>query len=71
VIPNRDALDQRVQELLLQYAGKPVPLPEYWGGYRVRPTVMEFWQARPNRLHDRFRYSRLSEDQWKIERLSP
>jgi pyridoxamine 5'-phosphate oxidase len=71
VLSDRAAFDQRVQKLLLQYAQQPVPLPDYWGGYRVRPLAMEFWQARPNRLHDRFRYSRLSENEWKIQRLSP
>jgi pyridoxamine 5'-phosphate oxidase len=48
-----------------------VPLPENWGGYRVVPDTMEFWQGRTNRLHDRFRYSRQKDSGWLIERLSP
>jgi pyridoxamine-phosphate oxidase len=71
VLPNRDELDRRAQELAVEYANRPVPLPPYWGGYRVRPSAIEFWQGRPDRLHDRFRYSRQVPDGWKIERLSP
>jgi len=49
-----------------------VPLPSFWGGYRVRPTTIEFWQARSSRLHDRFLYSRAHDsDDWRIERLAP
>ena len=56
--------------LEIQYAGGPIPRPEHWGGYRVVPTVLEFWQGRPSRLHDRLRYTR-SEGGWLIERLAP
>jgi pyridoxamine 5'-phosphate oxidase len=48
-----------------------VPLPAYWGGFRVTPLSFEFWQGRPSRLHDRLRYTRQSDGSWKIERLSP
>ncbi|MBI4657630.1 MAG: pyridoxamine 5'-phosphate oxidase [Verrucomicrobia bacterium] len=70
-IHSREELDNRMEELLRQYEGKEVPLPPYWGGFRLVPGWFEFWQSRPNRLHDRFRYTRLSEHTWKIERLSP
>jgi pyridoxamine 5'-phosphate oxidase len=57
-------------EVTERYAGKPVPLPPHWGGYRVRPDRFEFWQGRPNRLHDRFRYT-LTDGKWNIDRLAP
>lgn len=73
VLPDRAALDRRAEELEREFAGKEVPVPEFWGGYRVRHEVMEFWQGRPNRLHDRFRYSRSDTEKgaWILERLSP
>jgi pyridoxamine 5'-phosphate oxidase len=70
VIADRETLEARIRAFELQYAGGPIPRPEHWGGYRVVPTVIEFWQGRPSRLHDRLRYTR-SEDGWLIERLSP
>ncbi len=70
VIPNRDVLDQRAKELGDEFA-EGVPRPPYWGGYRVVPDVMEFWQSRPGRLHDRFRYRRDPKGAWTIERLAP
>jgi pyridoxamine 5'-phosphate oxidase len=71
VLPSRAALEQRVAELEAELAGQPVPLPEYWGGYRLAPETFEFWQGRPNRLHDRLRYTRQPDGSWQIERLSP
>jgi pyridoxamine 5'-phosphate oxidase len=71
VIPGREELEKRVAELEKQYQGGEIPRPDYWGGYRVIPEVIEFWQGRPNRLHDRLRYRRNGEDRWIIERLSP
>ena len=71
VLVNREELDQRFGELMARYADQLVPLPPNWGGYRVWPGVIEFWQARLNRLHDRFRYSRTGDCDWKRERLSP
>lgn len=71
-IPGRAFLDARVESLEKQYAGEEVlPLPENWGGYFVRPVMIEFWQGQTNRLHDRLRYSRLPEGDWKLERLAP
>ncbi len=70
VIADREILEARIRAFELQYAGGPIPRPEHWGGYRVVPTVIEFWQGRPSRLHDRLRYTR-SEGGWLIERLSP
>ena len=70
VIPSREILDQRAQDLLKRFAGQPVPLPDFWGGYRVIPRTIEFWQGRPSRLHDRLQYVR-SDTGWTIQRLSP
>jgi pyridoxamine 5'-phosphate oxidase len=70
-IANREVLETRANELQAKYPGEEVPLPPYWGGYCLAPTRIEFWQGRPNRLHDRFQYLRQPDGQWKIERLSP
>ncbi len=71
VLIDREELDARAQMLAQQFHGKPVPLPAYWGGFRVQPNAVEFWQARVSRLHDRFRYTRLATQEWRRERLSP
>jgi len=70
VIPNRDVLERRMKELTAQYQAGGPPLPLNWGGFRVWPREIEFWQGRVNRLHDRFRYTR-SGSGWKVERLAP
>jgi pyridoxamine 5'-phosphate oxidase len=70
VIIDEDSLERRVSDIEREYLDRDVPRPEYWGGYRVVPDWVEFWQGRPNRLHDRFVYRR-SESGWTIERLSP
>ena len=72
VIPGRQFLEERMQALEQQYAGRAdIPRPEHWGGYRVAPTAIEFWQGRENRLHDRLRYRRLPDGCWTSERLAP
>lgn len=71
VISGRDILEQRMAELIAQYEGNIVPLPPYWGGFRVEPYVFEFWQNRNSRLHDRLRYKPTEGGRWSIERLSP
>lgn len=71
VIPDRAVLEARQREVEAEYAGREVPLPPYWGGFRVIPTSIEFWQSRPNRLHDRLRYVREDSGTWRVERLSP
>jgi pyridoxamine 5'-phosphate oxidase len=70
VIPNREVLEQRMQELEAAYQDQDIPRPPHWGGFRVQPNTVEFWQGRPSRLHDRLRY-RLDDGTWIVERLSP
>jgi pyridoxamine 5'-phosphate oxidase len=70
VIQSRQQLDSQIPELERRYPGDDVPLPPYWGGFRLRPDAIEFWQGRTNRLHDRLRYVR-DGNEWRIERLSP
>ncbi|HWD47907.1 MAG TPA: pyridoxamine 5'-phosphate oxidase [Actinomycetota bacterium] len=67
---DRATLERRVAELATSLPDGMVPLPDFWGGYRLTPEVVEFWQGRPNRLHDRLRYRRAG-DAWVIERLAP
>ncbi len=69
-VVDRAALDARFDELALRWAGQDVPVPDFWGGLRVVPDAVEFWQGRPSRLHDRLRYRRES-GSWVVERLSP
>jgi pyridoxamine 5'-phosphate oxidase len=71
VLTGREELEVRLAALVAQYGEGEIPLPPYWGGYRVIPASVEFWQGRPSRLHDRLRYSRRPDDSWRIERLSP
>jgi pyridoxamine 5'-phosphate oxidase len=70
VIEGRAVLERRVAELATGSTDGKVPLPEFWGGYRLAHEVVEFWQGRPNRLHDRLRYRRVGAA-WRIERLAP
>jgi pyridoxamine 5'-phosphate oxidase len=69
-IANRDVLENRFQEFDLKF-GDNVPRPPHWGGYRVIPEVIEFWQGQANRLHDRLRYTLQADGSWVIERLAP
>ena len=70
VIPGRSDLEQKVSDLKERYANREVPVPPFWGGFRLQPQAFEFWQGRENRLHDRIRYT-LQGGVWVIERLSP
>lgn len=71
IIDGRRVLDARMAEVTERFTKKRIPLPPHWGGYRLTPDTMEFWQGRPNRLHDRFRYTRKSDESWQIDRLAP
>lgn len=71
VIPSRAVLEEQLAELEEQYKGKEITRPPHWGGYLVRPVSIEFWQGRPNRLHDRIRYTLQNTLDWNIERLAP
>jgi pyridoxamine 5'-phosphate oxidase len=70
-VHDRAVLEDRWKQVEAQYQGQEVPRPPFWGGYLLSPTRIEFWQGRPNRLHDRFRYTRKPDKTWLIERLSP
>ena len=71
VLPDRQALERRVQEAEARFASaEAIPRPGFWGGYAVKPSAVEFWQGRPSRLHDRLRY-RLEGGAWVVERLAP
>lgn len=71
IIENREVLENELKFLEDKYQNKEVPRPKSWGGFLVRPKSMEFWQGRPNRLHDRFRFTLSDDLDWKIERLAP
>lgn len=79
VLQGREELEQRVKDVEQRFDGKDeIPVPEFWGGIRVVPDMIEFWQGRPSRLHDRFMYTKVDEGQegrneagWRVERLSP
>ncbi len=71
VISSREVLEAKMAELVKEHKDKPVRLPLFWGGYRLAPETIEFWQSRPSRLHDRLRYTKQEDGRWRIERLSP
>jgi len=71
MIGSRSILESVVDSMKQKYANKVVPLPPFWGGYRIKPAVIEFWQERSNRLHDRFIYRKNSTGEWTSERLAP
>ena len=70
VIPNRKYLESLNSDFKEEFVGKPIKRPPNWGGYSLQPNLIEFWQGRPNRLHDRIQYT-LQNDEWVIERLAP
>ncbi len=70
VIASREALEARLAEVTARFHERDVPLPPFWGGFCLKPRQFEFWQGRPNRLHDRFRYTATDRD-WNLERLAP
>jgi len=69
-LADRAVLESAVRHLEAQYVGRDVPRPGHWGGFRLFPTIIEFWQHRENRLHDRFAYRR-DGDRWRVDRLAP
>ena len=69
-IADRGELEKLVEETTRRFEGLDVPRPPYWGGFVLRPIAFEFWQGRPSRLHDRFRYS-LADSSWSVQRLAP
>ena len=71
VLDARRVLDARMAKITERFADKPIPLPPHWGGFRLKPDTIEFWQGRPDRLHDRFRYTLQSNGTWLIDRLAP
>ena len=71
VLSSRKILELKLEEMKRKFSDGEIPLPDFWGGYRIIPKTFEFWQGRPNRLHDRFIYSKLSNEIWEIDRIAP
>ncbi len=71
IIQDRTYLENKLTNLEMEYKGKEIARPKHWGGYLIKPLEIEFWQGRPNRLHDRIRYQLQSDYNWQIDRLSP
>ena len=71
ILSSREILESKLEEIKSMFLNKKIPLPDFWGGYRIKPKSFEFWQGRSDRLHDRFLYSEINENAWEIKRLSP
>lgn len=71
VIPSREIIENNIEKYVQEFEGTEITRPPHWGGYIVKPTVIEFWQGRPNRLHDRLQYSKMQDGCWRIDRLAP
>ena len=71
VLSSRKILELKLEEIKRKFSDGEIPLPDFWGGYRIIPKTFEFWQGRPDRLHDRFIYLKLSNKMWKIDRIAP
>lgn len=71
IISSRSFLEAKLEEMKQKFTQGEIPLPDFWGGYRIIPEKIEFWQGRPSRLHDRFEYSLQTDGQWQIARLAP
>ena len=71
VVESRELLERRVSELAREYEGAELPVPDGWGGFRLKPREFEFWQHREDRLHDRLRYTAQADGSWLVERLAP
>lgn len=71
VITSRAVIEQNIVKLEEQFSDSEIARPRHWGGYVVIPTIIEFWQGRPSRLHDRLQYSKMQDESWRIERLAP
>ena len=71
ILSSRQVLEMKINEMKQKFANKEIPLPDFWGGFRVKPEIIEFWQGRSNRLHDRFQYSLKTAGKWQIDRLAP
>jgi len=71
VLSSRKILELKLEEMKRKFSDGEIPLPDFWGGYRIIPKTFEFWQGRPNRLHDRFIYSKQSNELWGIDRMAP
>ena len=71
VLASRKILEMKLEEMKRKFSDREIPLPDFWGGYRIKPKTFEFWQGRPNRLHDRFKYLKQGNDSWTIDRIAP